>query len=221
MRADTPPGVGLTGRVPSTAEILSFDEPPVPEGANPWVVDPAPSAIEVVAYDPRWPVQADAVRQRIAHALGTRAIRVEHVGSTAVPGLAAKPVLDLDLTVADPADERVWLPPLEAAGFVLTVREPWWHQHRLLRAGADARDRAGASGPPVNLHVFGPDSPELVKHVVFRDWLRADAADRARYADVKREAARHPGQLVMEYNARKQAVVIEIYQRAFAAAGFR
>lgn len=205
----------LTGHVPSVAEILSFEEPPVPEGASPWVVEPAPSAIEIVPYDPRWPEHADVVRRRVTDALGTRAIRVEHVGSTSVPGLAAKPVIDLDLTVADPADERVWLPRLEAAGFVLTVREPWWHEHRLLRAGT-------AEGLPaaVNLHVFGPDSPEVVKHVVFRDWLRADAADRERYAGAKREAAQHPGQRVMDYNARKQAVILEIYQRAFAAAGF-
>lgn len=216
--------MGLTTTVPSIAEILSFAEPPVPEGASPWVVDPAPSAIEIVPYDPRWPEHAHALRDRITEALGTRAIRVEHVGSTSVPGLPAKPVIDLDLTVADPADERVWLPRLEAVGFVLTVREPWWHEHRLLRAGETVLGHAGAPPVPgvaVNLHVFGPDSPELVKHVVFRDWLRADAADRERYAHVKREAAQHPGQLVLEYNARKQAVIHEIYQRAFEAAGFR
>ncbi len=196
----------------------------MPAGASPWVVEPAPSAIEIVAYDPRWPEHADALRHRITDALGTRAIRVEHVGSTSVPGLAAKPVIDLDLTVADPADERVWLPRLEALGFVLTVREPWWHEHRLLQAGKAPGHRKGASpvsGVAANLHVFGPDSPELVKHVVFRDWLRVDAADRERYGDMKREAAQHPGQLVMDYNARKQAVILEIYQRAFEAAGFR
>lgn len=215
--------VGFTKGVPSIAEILSFEEPSVPAGASPWVVAPAPSAVEIVVYDPRWPEQANALRDRIADALGTRAIRVEHVGSTSVPGLAAKPVIDLDLTVADPADERVWLPRLQAMGFVLTVREPWWHEHRLLQAGEAAErlaDVSPLSGLTVNLHVFGPDSPELVKHVVFRNWLRTNAADRRLYEAVKRKAAKHPGQLVMDYNARKQTVIFEIYQRAFKAAGF-
>jgi GrpB-like predicted nucleotidyltransferase (UPF0157 family) len=208
--------------VPTRDEILRFDEPAVPPGESPWVVPPVPSAIEVVEYDPRWPDAARRIIDRLRRALGTRAVRIEHVGSTAVPGLPAKPVIDLDLTVADPAAEQAWLPQLQAAGFVLTVREPWWHGHRLLRGG-----RAGGGSHdgddtelPSNVHVFGPDSPELVKHVVFRDWLRADAADRDRYAAAKREAAGGPEQRMTEYNARKEAVVHEVYERAFRAAGF-
>ena len=131
-----------------------------------------------------------------------------------MPGLPAKPVIDLDVTVADPADEAHWLPPLEDAGLVLTVREPWWHGHRCLRGTA----------PRVNVHVFGPDSPELVKHIVFRNWLRQDAGDRELYAAAKRVAAGSgsgDGMMLMEdYNARKQAVIREIYGRAFRAAGF-
>ncbi|WP_220035676.1 GrpB family protein [Curtobacterium sp. MCBD17_013] len=127
--------------MPTTAEILDFDEPPVPAGASPWVVPPKATVISVVDPDPEWPQLASTVSNLIIDALDVRALRVEHVGSTSVPGLAAKPVLDLDLTVADPSDERVWLPRLEAAGFVLTVREPWWHEHRLLQ-GAPASNRA-------------------------------------------------------------------------------
>ncbi|PZF55357.1 GrpB family protein [Curtobacterium sp. MCBD17_034] len=207
--------------VPTTAEILDFDEPPVPAGASPWVVPPKATVISVVDPDPEWPQLASTVSNLIIDALDVRALRVEHVGSTSVPGLAAKPVLDLDLTVADPSDERVWLPRLESAGFVLTVREPWWHEHRLLQ-GAPASNRAAAPVPgiPVNLHVFGPDSPELVKHVVFRNWLRHDTADRERYATVKRQAAQQPAQRMSDYNARKAAVIREIYERALAAAGF-
>ncbi|TNM67611.1 GrpB family protein [Streptomyces sp. NP160] len=209
--------------MPTREQIVDFSEPITPPEASPWVVQPVAAVIEVVPYDPTWPQQAELVRARVLGALGQRAVRLEHVGSTAVPGLAAKAVIDLDLTVADPSDERVWLPRLEAAGFVLTVREPWWRQHRLLRAGAGAPgvDAGFPDGQPaVNLHVFGPDSPELVKHVVFRDWLRASARDRELYASIKRAAADGPGQRVMDYNARKEAVVHEIYQRALQAAGF-
>ncbi|MDR3033353.1 MAG: GrpB family protein, partial [Kitasatospora sp.] len=130
----------------------------------------------------------------------------------AVPGLAAKPIIDIDLTVADPGREDDYVPPLEAAGFRLTIREPWWHGHRLLRADE----------PSCNLHVFGFDSPELVKHRIFRDWLRGNPDERERYASAKRQAASEAnsaGEHVMLYNARKQQVIREIYQRAFTAAG--
>lgn len=161
------------------------------------------------------------MRVQVTEALGMRALRVEHVGSTAVPGLAAKPVLDLDLTVADPSDEPVWLPPLEAIGFTLTVREPWWHGHRLLRIDPSTEpSRLPSAGVAVNLHVFGPDSPELIKHVVFRNWLRSSSADRERYAEVKRHAAELPAQSMSDYNERKATLIREIYGRAFDAAGF-
>ena len=203
--------------MPTTAEILHFDNPS-PDDPDPWVVRPEPQRIELVDHDPSWTAQAEELCTRIADALGMRALRIEHVGSTSVPGLPAKPVIDLDVTVADPADEAHWLPPLEDAGLVLTVREPWWHGHRCLRGTA----------PRVNVHVFGPDSPELVKHIVFRNWLRQDAGDRELYAAAKRVAAGSgsgsgdgDGMMLMEdYNARKQAVIREIYGRAFLAAGF-
>jgi GrpB-like predicted nucleotidyltransferase (UPF0157 family) len=205
-------------------EILSFDEAPTPAGASPWVVEPTRAPIELVEYDEAWPARAVEVTARVVAALGTRALRVEHIGSTSVAGLAAKPVIDLDLTVADPEAEAGWLAHLEAAGFVLTVREPWWHGHRMLRGGVRSDDGATPSdgGPAVNLHVFGPDSPELVKHIVFRDWLRASVEDRDLYARTKRAAVAASGgdSTVMEYNARKQTVIREIYARAFAAAGF-
>lgn len=196
--------------MPTREQILSFDDS-APDGADPWVVKPErQTSINVVDPDPSWPAIANDVMERVSRALGMRAVRIEHVGSTSVPGLPAKPVIDLDLTVADPDDEAGWLPPLEAAGFVLTVREPWWHGHRLVKS----------TDPAANVHVFGPDSPELVKHVVFRNWLRTDAEDRELYAAAKLEAASTPNSLVMEYNARKEAVIREIYDHAFRAAGF-
>jgi GrpB-like predicted nucleotidyltransferase (UPF0157 family) len=139
-------------------------------------------------------------------------LQLEHVGSTSVPGLAAKPVIDIDLTVADPGREQDYVPALEAAGFQLLIREPWWYGHRMLRADQ----------PPCNLHVFGFDSPELIRHQIFRDWLRGNPGERDRYATAKRQAAGEANagaEDVMQYNARKQQVIREIYHRAFAAAG--
>jgi GrpB-like predicted nucleotidyltransferase (UPF0157 family) len=168
--------------------------------------------IEVTDPDPAWPRHYDGLAGRIREALGWRVLQLEHVGSTAVPGLAAKPIIDIDLTVADPGREQDYVPALEAAGFRLAIREPWWHGHRMLRA----------SEPSCNLHVFGLDSTEQIKHRIFRDWLRGNPADRDRYAAAKRQAAAEAnaaGEHVMQYNARKQPVIREIYRRAFAAAG--
>jgi len=199
--------------MPSRAEIVSFDDFPPPPGANVWVAGAGPEiGIEVIDPDPDWPRQYDALAGRIREALGWRVLQLEHVGSTAVPGLPAKPVIDIDLTVADPGREQDYVPALEAAGFRLRVREPWWHGHRVLRADE----------PPCNLHVFGFDSPELIKHRIFRDWLRGNPGDRDRYAAIKRQAAADAnaaGEHVMQYNARKQQVIREIYHRAFTAAG--
>jgi len=168
--------------------------------------------IEVTDPDPAWPRQFDGLADRIRDALGWRVLQLEHVGSTSVPGLAAKPVIDIDLTVADPGREQDYVPALEAIGFRLTIREPWWYGHRMLRA----------EEPRCNLHVFGFDSPELIRHRILRDWLRGNPADRDRYAATKRQAASDAnagGEHVMQYNARKQQVIREIYHRAFAAAG--
>lgn len=216
--------------MPRREDILRFEEMPPPPGSSPWVVPPVRATVEVVDHDPSWPAQAQQVARLVQDVLGPRALRVEHVGSTAVPGLAAKPILDLDLTVADPDNEPTWIPPLQSAGFVLTVREPWWYGHRMLRGGRRPDDGApgpGApsripDGPAINLHVFGPDSPELVRHVVLRNWLRTSAEDRDLYAATKRAAAAAGGSTatVMEYNARKENVIREIYARAFSAAGF-
>jgi len=200
--------------MPSRAEIVSFDDSPPPLGASPWVAPGgAPEiGIEVTDPDPAWPRQFDGLAGRIRDALGWRVLQLEHVGSTSVPGLAAKPVIDIDLTVADPGREQDYVPALEAIGFRLTIREPWWYGHRMLRA----------EEPRCNLHVFGFDSPELIRHRILRDWLRGNPADRDRYAATKRQAASDAnagGEHVMQYNARKQQVIREIYHRAFAAAG--
>lgn len=216
--------------MPTIDEIISFHEDTPPVGADPFVVPQVARPIEVVPYQQRWADDGARLVARVRAALGPRALRVDHVGSTSVPGLPAKPIIDLDVTVADPEREGKWLPLLEAAGFVLTIREPWWQHHRLLKPkgpGAnedpEADDGPDADeGPGANVHVFGPDSAETVRHLLFRDHLRADAQDRERYAAAKQEAARTAtsrSEYMADYNRRKQEVVREIYRRAFAAAG--
>jgi GrpB-like predicted nucleotidyltransferase (UPF0157 family) len=199
--------------MPSRAEIVTFDDSPPPPGADSWVGGTSPAvSIEITEPDPGWPRRYDDIAARIRQALGWRALQLEHVGSTSVPGLAAKPIIDIDLTVADPGREPDYVPALEQIGFRLVIREPWWYGHRALRSDL----------PRCNLHVFGFDSPELIRHRIFRDWLTGNPAERDRYAAVKRQAAaaaNAAGEHVMQYNARKQQVVREIYRRAFAAAG--
>lgn len=199
--------------MPSREEIVTFDDAPVPPGESPWVAGAGPSVgIDIVEPDPAWSQWYDELEARVRGALGWRVLQLEHVGSTSVPGLPAKPIIDIDLTLADPADEASYVPQLEEAGFVLRVREPWWYEHRVLRA----------TEPSCHLHVFGHDSPELVRHRLFRDWLRGNADDRDLYANAKRDAAsaaNAAGEHGMQYNARKEQVVREIYQRAFVASG--
>ena len=199
--------------MPSRAEIVSFDSEPPPPGVNAWLLGgPTTGVIEIAEPDPAWPQQYQDLASRIRGVLGWRALQLEHVGSTSVPGLPAKPIIDIDLTVADPGREQDYVPALEAIGFRLVIREYWWYGHRALRA----------DGPACNLHVFGFDSPELVKHRIFRDWLRGNPDDRDRYAAAKRQAAsaaNASGEHVMQYNARKEQVIMDIYHRAFVATG--
>ena len=163
--------------------------------------------IEVVAPDPAWGTTYELVRSAIVGALGERVIAIEHVGSTSVPDLWAKPYLDIDLIVADSSEESAYLPDLEAAGFELLVREPEWEEHRCLKL----RD------PSTNLHVFSPGAVEPRRHVAFRDWLRAHAEDREAYASVKREVAAQGFTDGMLFNNAKAWVVYDIYERIFAA----
>ncbi len=150
--------------------------------------------------------------ERIRGALGDKVLDLEHVGSTSVPGLAAKPVIDIDLTVADATDEDAYVGPLDAIGFELRIREPKWHEHRCLMLAE----------PRSNLHVWNPNSPEAIRHRMFRDWLRDHPDDRDLYAGAKlqsAEASNAAGEEVMAYNLRKQPVIRDILDRMFRAHG--
>ena len=156
----------------SAADIIRFDDAPPPPGQSPWVDgQPVAEKITIVASNPDWPHQFGQLDALIRNALGPLALSIEHVGSTSVPDLPAKPIIDIDLVVEDSADEASWLPQLQAAGFMLRIREPWWYEHRCLRF----------DDPRCNLHVFSPDCPETIRHRIFRDWLRANANDRELY----------------------------------------
>jgi GrpB-like predicted nucleotidyltransferase (UPF0157 family) len=144
------------------------------------------------------------VASRIREALGTVAVLVEHVGSTSVPGLAAKPIIDVLLLVPDPADEAAYVPPLEAAGFLLHLREPDWHQHRVLKA----------HDPEVNLHVFTEGSEEAERMLLFRDRLRANDEERRRYEETKQRLAARNWNRVQDYADAKSDVIEAIIARA-------
>lgn len=193
--------------MPSFEEITRHHDPDPDE--DPWVRGPPPvEPVRIVPYDPDWPARYERLAAGIRAALGGAVLELAHVGSTSVPGLAAKDVIDLALTVADPADEAAYVPALEPLGYVLTVREPSFHQHRCLRLAE----------PRANLHVWGPGSPEAIRQRMFRDWLRAHPEDRAVYEAAKFAAVPGGGH-VMDYNLRKQQTVRDIYDRLFRAAG--
>ena len=180
--------------------------PSVPEQVDAAYVSGRPTEpVEVVAPDEAWPGAYARLRSRLAAALGDLLLDVEHIGSTAVPGLAAKPVIDVDVVVPDSADESAWLPRLEAAGFVLRVREPEWEQHRCLR-GED---------PPANVHVWSRGSREPRRHVAFRDRLRAHDDEREAYGRLKQQIAAQ-GLDVVAYNDAKAGFVYDLYERVFA-----
>lgn len=201
--------------MPTNEEITRHHDDDRPD-SDAWVDGQvqSPYEIRVVEYDDQWPADFGRVAARLRDALGDRVMEVHHVGSTSVPGLPAKPVIDVDLVLADPADEASYIPDLQAAGFVHTIREPWWHEHRLVKH----------PDPLTYVHVFGPDCPEVVRHLMFRDWLVEHDDDRSRYAEAKRAAAaemnaRPGGGTGMDYNRHKQPVVRDVYDRMFRAHG--
>ena len=170
-------------------------------------LQPLSAPIRLVEYDPEWPEKFRREADRIRAVLGDRVLQLEHVGSTAVPGLPAKPIVDMLLGLADSADEPAYLPAMESAGYVLRIREPEWHEHRLFK-GPDTN---------INLHVFSSGCPEIGRMLAFRDWLRSNAPDRELYARTKLELTQENWKYVQNYADAKTAVVEEILARAQAA----
>jgi GrpB-like predicted nucleotidyltransferase (UPF0157 family) len=169
--------------------------------------DIEPQTIVVADYDPAWPERFRYEEARIRAALGAAALSVEHIGSTSVPGLAAKPILDVLLVVEDSGDEGFYVPAIEGAGYVLRVREPGFDEHRMFRT--PAKD--------VHVHVFSPGSPEIDRYLLLRERLREDEGDRELYARTKRELASREWPSMQHYAEAKTEVIEGIIARAAAA----
>lgn len=165
---------------------------------------PLSKPIEIRDYDAEWPVLYEREEARIRSVLGERVVRIEHVGSTSVPNLCAKPIIDVVLEVADSAAEETYVPDLEAGGYFLHIREPDWFEHRLLK-------RPDGN---VHLHVFSAGCEEVDAMLRFRDHLRVHPADRELYAATKRELAARPWKYGQQYADAKTHVIREIMARA-------
>ena len=163
--------------------------------------------IVIADYDPLWPGQFQRHATIIAQHLGMKALAIEHIGSTSVPGLAAKPIIDLDVIVEDSSDEAAYLPALLAAGYFLRVREPDWHEHRMLRTPE----------LDVHVHVFSRGCEEVARHLTFRNHLRHHPEDRLRYEALKRKLAKEDWSDMNAYASAKDEMVEDILARAFQA----
>jgi GrpB-like predicted nucleotidyltransferase (UPF0157 family) len=163
-----------------------------------------PLTVGLHAHDPAWAETYIAHRRRILEAVGDAALAVEHIGSTSVPGLAAKPIVDVVLVVADITAEEDHVERLVAAGYDLRVREPG---HRLVRT--PARD--------VHVHVYEEGDPAVEAYLLLRDRLRSDAADRDLYERTKRELMTRRWETMDAYADAKTAVIQGILARARAA----
>jgi GrpB-like predicted nucleotidyltransferase (UPF0157 family) len=192
----------MTDPLPPTTRHETTEE----ELQRAWV-DGAPrhdAPITLAEYDPRWPALYAREEARLRSVLGDRVVEIHHTGSTSVPGLAAKPVIDITLVVPDSSDEPAYVPDLEAAGYRLVIREPDWFEHRVFK-GPDTN---------INLHVFSPGCQEIARMVGFRDWLRTHPEDRDLYERTKRDLSTRTWAYVQNYADAKTDVVEEIAARA-------
>ena len=196
MKDPTPTPIKTSVASATEADILAVTVG-TPEQLN--------STVYLAEYDPGWPVIFIQLAQEIRSVLGDSARLLEHVGSTSVPGLAAKPIIDMVLAVVASADESIYVPQLEALGYKLTIREPDWYEHRVLKRPE----------PKVNLHVFSADCEEIGRMLAFRDWLRQHPDDRMLYETTKRELSQQTWKYIQNYADAKSAVVQEIMGRAY------
>ena len=158
-------------------------------------------------YNPAWATRYEEERRKISQALGQDGVAIEHVGSTSVPGLCAKPILDILLLVKDASDEGSYVPTLVEAGYTLRVREPDWFGHRMLKG----------TFPEVNLHVFSSGCAEAQRMLDFRDWLRTHEDDRNLYANTKRNLAQQTWRYVQDYADAKSDVVRAVFRHLSAS----
>lgn len=165
---------------------------------------PIGGPITLVEYDAEWPVRFEHEASRIRLVVGDAMKRLEHVGSTSVPGLVAKPILDIVIEIDDSRDEATYVAPLEGLGYELRIREPDWWEHRVLKG----------TEPDVNLHVFSMGCPEVKRMLCFRDWLRNHPDDRLYYENEKRRLAARNWEYVQHYADAKTEMIEVILARA-------
>ena len=161
------------------------------------------STIHLEEYDPNWPSLFETQREVIIRALRGLEFKIEHVGSTSVPGLAAKPIIDIVLEVPDSSKEEKYVPHLEANGFKLKIREPEWFEHRVLKGNTI----------PTNLHVFSLGCSEVTKMKKFRDHLKENRDDFDKYLNKKRSLAARQWKYVQNYADAKSEVIADITKR--------
>jgi GrpB-like predicted nucleotidyltransferase (UPF0157 family) len=186
----------MTREMQTLEEVQAYTIGPVAKLAD--------GKIVLVPYDPEWPAMFEREAATIRGALGDRARLIEHAGSTSVPGLSAKPVIDIVLAVPDSADEAAYVPVMEAAGYILRIREPDWFEHRLFKRD----DRA------INLHTFSEGCSEIAKMLLFRDWLRTHDDERDLYQRAKLDLAERKWEFTQQYADSKSEVVHKILERA-------
>ena len=161
-------------------------------------------SITVVEFDREWPARFASWRDLIARSLGRSTLRIDHIGSTSVPGLMAKPIVDIQISVSDISDEERYVPELERLGVQLRSRDDL---HRYFRPFAD-RPRN------VHVHVCPAGSEWERRHLLFRAYLRANPAPRVVYVEAKREAARVWMDDGWAYTDAKSGVILDIMEEA-------
>lgn len=193
----------------TSKEIMTFY---VAHPSDSYFVEGVPpiEMVEVVPYNHLWPNIYENIASIIKQKLGVNVEAIDHIGSTAIPEIAAKPIIDIDLSVCDSENEQCYLPALEELGFKLVVREPRFYGHRLFHL----------ENPRVNLHVFTFRSPEAIRHLLFRNWLRESEEDRQVYINAKLDAVKGCELDIEKYHKNKQDMVHYIYQKIFQALGF-
>jgi len=164
-------------------------------------------AIKIAPYDRHWPEIFETHETILAKALGNAALRIEHIGSTSVPGLGAKPIIDILLVVADSSVESSYQTQMEQAGYQLRVREPDFHEHRMFRT--HERD--------VHIHVFSPTSPEIQRYLTFRNRLRTNSEERQLYEQAKQKLAEEKWADMNAYAEEKSEIIERIIGAAQAA----
>lgn len=160
--------------------------------------------IQLNPYDEKWPALFEREKERILKILKDKALMIEHIGSTSVPGLTAKPIIDILLVVEDAGKEELYVNDLCEHGYILRIKEP------------DFENRHMFKGPDtdINLHVFSKDSKEIEKYLLFRNYLRCHADARQLYENTKKELAKKTWKYVQNYADAKSEVVQKILNDA-------